>query len=160
MDFAERARVLASVETPDWENLARDWRSGHLKLAWIRHLLRLRTELADVFGDGDYEPLQVSGPHRDHVIAFARRKGRDAAIIAVARSLAPFSQGGRIWPDLASFDATLDLGGYSVEGFAKADVATLRVAELFRHLPVAVVKARYPGAVKAVRKAVRAEVGS
>jgi (1->4)-alpha-D-glucan 1-alpha-D-glucosylmutase len=157
VDFAERARVLASVETPDWDSLARDWRSGHLKLAWTRHLLKLRTELADVFGDGDYEPLQVSGPHRDHVIAFARRKGRDAAIVAVARSLAPFSQGGRVWPDLANVDATLDLAGYAVEGFTQADAATLRAAELFRHLPVAVVKARCAGAVKAGRKTARAE---
>jgi (1->4)-alpha-D-glucan 1-alpha-D-glucosylmutase len=160
VDFAARAKVLAAVETPDWATLARDWRSGHLKLAWTRHLLKLRTELADVFADGDYEPLQVSGPHRDHVIAFARRKGRDAAIVVVARSLAPFSQGGRVWPDPGSFDATLDLSGYSVEGFAQADVATLRVAELFGHLPVAVLKAGYPGAVKAARKAVRAEAGS
>jgi (1->4)-alpha-D-glucan 1-alpha-D-glucosylmutase len=74
VDFAERAKVLASVETPGWESLARDWPSGHLKLAWTRHLLKLRTELADVFADGDYEPLQVSGPHRDHVIAFSRRR--------------------------------------------------------------------------------------
>jgi (1->4)-alpha-D-glucan 1-alpha-D-glucosylmutase len=157
VDFAERAKVLAAVKTPDWETLARDWRNGHLKLAWTRHLLKLRTELADLFANGDYEPLQVGGPHRDHVIAFARRKGRDAAIIAVARSLAPFSQGGRVWPDIGSLDATLDLAGYAVEGFAQADVTALRVAELFGHLPVAVAKARYAGAVKAARKAVRAE---
>src|SRR5438445_653033 len=60
VDFAERAKVLALVETPDWESLARDWPNGHLKLAWTRHLLKFRTELADVFTDGDYEPLQVS----------------------------------------------------------------------------------------------------
>jgi (1->4)-alpha-D-glucan 1-alpha-D-glucosylmutase len=160
VDFAERAKVLAEVQKPDWETLAGDWRSGHLKLAWTRHLLKLRTELADVFRDGDYEPLQVSGPHRDHIIAFARRKGRDAAVIAVAKALAPFAQSGRVWPDTASFDATLDLSGYAVEGFAQADVAMLRVAELFGHLPVVVLKASYAGAVKAAPKAMRAEAGS
>jgi (1->4)-alpha-D-glucan 1-alpha-D-glucosylmutase len=160
VDFAERGKVLAAVQPPDWETLARDWRSGDLKLAWTRHLLKLRTELADVFADGDYEPLQVSGPHRDHIIAFARRKGRDAAIIAVAKALAPFSQSGRVWPDTASFDATLDLSGYAVEGFAPAEVAALRAAELFGHLPAVVLKARYAGAVKAARKAVRAEAES
>ena len=67
---------------------AQNWPDGHLKLAWTRHLLKLRTELADVFTDGDYQPLEVSGPHRDHVIAFARRRGRDAAIVAVAKSFA------------------------------------------------------------------------
>jgi len=158
VDFAERAKVLASVSTPDWDSLARDWRSGHLKLAWTRHLLRLRTDLADVFADGDYEPLQVSGPHRDHVIAFARRKGRDAAIVAVARLFAPFSQGGRAWPDAASFDATLDLNGYSVDGLAGAEAGTLRVSELFKHLPVTVMKARHAGAAKPARKPMRMAV--
>ena len=61
----------------------REWPSGHLKLAWTRQLLKLRTELADVFTDGDYEPLEVTGPHRNHFIAFARRHGRDAAIVVV-----------------------------------------------------------------------------
>ena len=81
VDFAERARALAALETPDWDRLAQDWPNGHLKLAWTRHLLKLRTELSDVFANGDYQPLEVSGPHRDHVIAFARRHGRDAAIV-------------------------------------------------------------------------------
>ena len=79
VDFAERARVLATLETPDWERLAQNWPNGHLKLAWTRHLLKLRAELSDVFANGEYQPLEVSGPHRDHVIAFARRRGRDAA---------------------------------------------------------------------------------
>ena len=76
VDFGERTRVLASLETPDWDRLVQDWPSGHLKLAWTRHLLKLRTELSDVFTSGDYQPLEVSGPHRDHVIAFARHTPR------------------------------------------------------------------------------------
>src|SRR5258706_16425491 len=84
VDFAERAAVLASMEAPDWEKLVQNWSNGHLKLAWTRHLLKLRTEFADVFAHGDYEPLQVTGPHCDHVIAFARRRGPDAVITAVA----------------------------------------------------------------------------
>jgi (1->4)-alpha-D-glucan 1-alpha-D-glucosylmutase len=151
VDFAERARVLALVETPDWQSLARDWSSGHLKLAWTSHLLRLRTELADVFANGGYEPLEVTGPHRDHVIAFARRRGRDAAIIAVAKSFAAFSQAGRVWPKGDDFDATLDIGGYSVQGFAGADAARLRLSDLFRDLPVAVLQARFVGALKPAR---------
>ena len=61
VDFAERAEVLAPMETPDWEALAQNWPDGHVKLAWTRHLLKLRTELPDVFAHGDYEPLEVSG---------------------------------------------------------------------------------------------------
>ena len=29
-----------------------------MKLAWTRHLLKLRTEMADVFTHGDYQPLR------------------------------------------------------------------------------------------------------
>jgi (1->4)-alpha-D-glucan 1-alpha-D-glucosylmutase len=156
VDFEERANALASAQTPDWENLAQNWSTGRLKLAWTRHLLKLRTELADVLAHGDYEPVQVSGPHRDHVIAFARRRGRDAVIIAVAKSFAPFSQSGRVWPRAEAFDAALDVSGYSVEGFAEADATELRLSELFRHLPAAVLKARLVGAVQPAQKRIRA----
>jgi (1->4)-alpha-D-glucan 1-alpha-D-glucosylmutase len=152
VDFAERASVLASTETPDWESLAQNWSSGHLKLAWTRQLLKLRTELADVFTHGDYQPLDVKGPHGDHVIAFARRRGRDAAVIAVAKSFAVFSQSGRAWPRAEAFDGALDVSGYSVAGFAEADATELRLSDLFRHLPAAVLKARFVGALKPARK--------
>jgi (1->4)-alpha-D-glucan 1-alpha-D-glucosylmutase len=152
VDFAERAAVLTSVETPDWQSLAQNWSNGHLKLAWTRQLLKLRSELVELFADGDYQPLQVKGPHRDHVIAFARHRGRDAAVIAVAKSFARFSQGGRTWPRADAFDATLDVSGYSTEGFAEADATELRLSDLFRHLPVAALKARFIGALKPARK--------
>ena len=153
VDFAERAAVLASMDAPDWASLVQNWSNGHLKLAWTRRLLKLRTELADVFAHGDYEPLEISGPHRDHIIAFARRRGRDTAITAVAKSFAPFSQGGRAWPRAEAFDGALSLNGYSVEGLGgKANGAEVRLSALFQHLPAAVLKARFEGALKPVRK--------
>ncbi len=143
VDFTARAAALAQADHPDWGRLVQAWPDGHLKLAWTRHLLRLRTAMADVFTQGDYQPLPVSGPHRDHVIAFARRHGGQAAIVAVARALAPLSEGGRVWPRAEAIDASLDLRGYLVEGFAQpADGAGLPLAALFRHFPVAVLKAR------------------
>ncbi len=160
VDFAERAAVLASMEDPDWENLVQNWQSGHLKLAWTRQLLKLRNELADVFADGEYQPLEVSGPQRNHVIAFARRRGRDAAVVAVARSFAALSHSGRVWPRAEAFEGALDLSGYSVEGFADADATKLRLSDLFRHFPAAVLKARLAGAVKPVRRRVRTHLSS
>ncbi len=143
VDFAGRAAVLASLETPDWENLAQHWPDGHIKLAWTRHLLKLRAELPDVFAHGDYQPIEVTGPHSAHVVAFARRRGRDAVIVAVAKSLAPLSQGGRVWPRAETFDGALRIDGYSVQGIGgKAGATELRLSEIFRDLPVAVLKAR------------------
>ncbi len=149
VDFAERATVLERLQTPDWDAVEQDWRNGHLKLAWTHHLLKLRTELADVFTHGDYQPLPVTGPHRDHVIAFARRHGSDAAIIAVGRFFAPLSQGGRVWPRAESFEGSVDLTGYSIDGLGATE---LPLSDLFRQLPVTVLKAKTEGAMKARRK--------
>jgi (1->4)-alpha-D-glucan 1-alpha-D-glucosylmutase len=155
VDFAERAAALRSVETPDWEGLAENWANGHLKLAWTRQLLKLRTELAGVFTHGDYRPLEVSGPHSDHIIAFTRRRGRDAAIVAVAKSFAVFTQGGRVWPRAQTFDGALNLKGFSVEG-VESKAGEVSFSKLFQNLPVAVLKAKLAGAVKPSRKRSRA----
>jgi (1->4)-alpha-D-glucan 1-alpha-D-glucosylmutase len=152
VDFAARASVLASLEAPDWDHLAQRWPDGRLKLAWTRHLLKLRTELSDVFAGGDYQPLEATGPHRNHVIAFARRRGRDAAVVVATRWFAAFADGGRAWPRSESYDAALDVSGYSVQGFADADASKLRLSDVLGHLPVAVLKARYHGATKPARK--------
>jgi (1->4)-alpha-D-glucan 1-alpha-D-glucosylmutase len=148
VDFAARASALASIEVPDWGSLAQHWTDGRIKLAWTRHLLKLRTELAEVFTHGDYQPLQVIGPHREHVIAFARRHGRDAAIVAVGKSFAPFSQGGRAWPAGDGYDAAIGISGYSIEGF-DAKVTELPLSRVFEHLPVTVLKARLEGVASA-----------
>ena len=143
VDFAARAAVLTKLETPDWDSLVQSWPDGRLKLAWTRHLLKLRTELADVFADGEYQPLEVTGPHRDHAIAFARRRGPSAAITIVMKSLAPLSQGGRAWPRADGFEAAVNLMGYSIEGIdgtRNADQVPLSI--LMPHLPVAVLKAK------------------
>jgi (1->4)-alpha-D-glucan 1-alpha-D-glucosylmutase len=152
VDFAERAGRLDALKNPDWDRLVEKWPSGHLKLAWTRHLLKLRTDLADVFTNGDYEPLQVNGPSRDHFIAFARRRGRETAIIVVTRWFASFTDGGRHWPRPESYDAALNVDGYAVEGFADADATQLRLSDLLAHLPAAVLKAQFNGAAKPARK--------
>jgi (1->4)-alpha-D-glucan 1-alpha-D-glucosylmutase len=145
VDFAERADVLTHVERPDWQALIGDWPNGHVKLAWTRHLLKLRNDLADVFTNGDYEPLEVSGPHSDHVVAFARRRGRHAVITAVARWCAPLSEQGRRWPHGDLFEGELHIEGYSLEGADHSNASRVPLAVLFRDLPVAALKADYVG---------------
>ncbi len=156
VDFVERASVLSRLQSPDWQSLTRNWQNGHLKLALTAHLLRLRTELAALFRDGDYQPLDVRGPHRDHVIAFARRRGSQAAIIAVARLFAPFSQGGRVWPAAESFDGVIDVSGFAVDGVVAPNMPEVRLSDIFRNLPVAVLKARAESASLRPRKRVSA----
>jgi (1->4)-alpha-D-glucan 1-alpha-D-glucosylmutase len=151
VDFAMRTEALSALQAPEWDRLAQRWVDGRLKLAWTAHLLKLRTELADVFTLGDYQPLEVNGPHRDHIIAFARRRGKSAVIVVAARWFAPFTQGGRIWPKAETFDATIDVQGYSVESDADAGTE-IRVSSLFQRLPAAVLKANVVSATRPTRK--------
>jgi (1->4)-alpha-D-glucan 1-alpha-D-glucosylmutase len=141
VDFAARASALGSVETPDWADLVHNWTNGRIKLAWTRHLLKLRAEFAEVFAHGDYQPLEVTGPHRDHVIAFARRHGGDAVIVAVGKSLAPLTQGGRVWPDAKAYDGAIVTKGYSLAGIGGNE---LPLADAFKHLPATVLKVKVP----------------
>jgi (1->4)-alpha-D-glucan 1-alpha-D-glucosylmutase len=157
VDFAARARMLASPAAPDWARLAKDWRTGELKFAWTRQLLRLRNEHPKLFTEGDYQPLDVSGPHREHIIAFARRHGRDAAIIVVARSLASFTQEGRAWPRMDALEAVVNLRGFSLEG-KRAHASEMPVSSLLKYLPAMVVRAQgaTSGKIKRVRQGVHA----
>jgi (1->4)-alpha-D-glucan 1-alpha-D-glucosylmutase len=69
--------------------------------------LLLRRELSDLFRYGTYEPLQATGPHADHVIAFARSWKRQHLIVAISRHFAPLTNGGRHWPK--GWDAAIEL---------------------------------------------------
>ncbi|WP_027556740.1 malto-oligosyltrehalose synthase [Bradyrhizobium sp. Cp5.3] len=149
VDFAGRHAVLASLEAPDWSHLIKTWPDGQLKLAWTRHLLRLRTELADVFTRGDYQPLEVHGAHAGHLVAFARRRGRAAAIIVVGRLFSPFTQAGRAWPVFEELDATVDMTGYTAPHLTGNQ---LPLAQAFRDFPAAVIGARAAGIAKPARQ--------
>ena len=151
VDFAARANALSALHAPHWEQLTQSWSDGRLKLAWTAHLLKMRIEFAEVFADGDYQPLEVSGPHRDHIIAFVRRRGKNAAIVVAARWFAPFTQGGRIWPKADAFDATVSARGYAVEGDTDAGT-DIRVSTLLQPLPAAVLKARVVSGVRPARR--------
>ncbi|MGJ5083436.1 malto-oligosyltrehalose synthase [Bradyrhizobium sp. HKCCYLS3013] len=139
VDFAARERALRECEHPDWAHLADHWPDGRIKLAWTRRLLRLRNEMPAVFTDGSHEPLEVSGRHADHIIAFARRHGRDAVVVVTVRNFAPFTDGGRVWPHPDGFEAEVHARGYT-----SADIqdGILAVSSVFTHLPAAVIPAR------------------
>ncbi|WP_316201194.1 MULTISPECIES: malto-oligosyltrehalose synthase [unclassified Bradyrhizobium] len=139
VDFAAREHALRACETPDWAHLADHWPDGRIKLAWTRELLKLRNQMPAVFTDGSYEPLEVSGRHADHVIAFARRRGRDAVVVVTVRNFAPFTDGGRVWPHADGFEAEVHARGYIP---ADMQDGILAVSSIFTHLPAAAIPAR------------------
>jgi (1->4)-alpha-D-glucan 1-alpha-D-glucosylmutase len=86
---------------------------------------------------GDYIPLDVHGRDRDHVIAFARRSGRKAVIVAVGRWFGPFTGGGRLWPRTHAIEAEIDLANLKT----KFQANSIRLSEHFKELPVVVITA-------------------
>ncbi|ABD89217.1 malto-oligosyltrehalose synthase [Rhodopseudomonas palustris] len=145
VDFAARSTALHGLEQPDWTDLAANWQDGRIKLAWTRQLLKLRAEKPELFLNGSYEPLPVTGPHADRVIAFARRHERDAVIVVVAKAMAAATKDGRRWPAPDAFEGTVVAEHYEVDG------APLQLAELFAQMPVAVRPARFKGTLSATR---------
>lgn len=132
VDYGACSSALATLENPDWVDLARHWPDGRVKLAWTRELLRIRSQLPELFARGDYVPLEVDGRDRDHVIAFARRAGKQVVVVAVARWFAPLTDGGRSWPDMKALQGDVDLAELP------SGPRKVRLSDLFGTLPVAV----------------------
>jgi (1->4)-alpha-D-glucan 1-alpha-D-glucosylmutase len=149
VDFSGRANALASISMqPDWRSLVAHWNDGRIKFALLSRLLALRRKLPEVFAKGSYHPLRVEGPHCDEIIAFARIHDRDAMIVVTARWFSRVSHKGRIWPSGASWDATVSLEAFSeaihaVRAQKEARGPRITVAELFEHVPVALLRAQY-----------------
>jgi (1->4)-alpha-D-glucan 1-alpha-D-glucosylmutase len=147
VDFAARRQALDRMAgEPDWAALAASWPDGRIKLALMRQLLALRNEHAALFAEGEYVPVDVRGPHREHVIAFARIRGRDAVVVAVGRLLAALSDGGRRWPPPQDWQAELVLDGFGSVRDTMAPARTwpnpaVPIANLFTVVPVALLRA-------------------
>jgi (1->4)-alpha-D-glucan 1-alpha-D-glucosylmutase len=151
IDFAVRERALAAVgDAADWQGLVDAWPDGCIKLALTHRLLAWRRALAEVFAHGDYRPLAVEGPHRDHIIAFARVRGEEAAVLVAGRHFAPLTDGGRRWPRSTDWQGHVRLDGLvriGRPGRQGENSGRLALSDAFDALPVAVLRARVGAAV-------------
>lgn len=79
VDFRPRRAALEAIP----EGGA--WRDGHVKLAVIRHILKVRRQFPEVFADGDYQPLELTEAANGHFVAFARSLGDVTVLVVVPR---------------------------------------------------------------------------
>ena len=84
-DSCERVKALARELT---DSLGKDDNDGRAKFYLTWKTLNLRKQQASLFQQGDYLPLAVLGAKANHLVAFARREGSSAAIVAVPRMCA------------------------------------------------------------------------
>jgi (1->4)-alpha-D-glucan 1-alpha-D-glucosylmutase len=147
VEFGRLQAALAEFGgVPDWPALAARWPDGQIKLALTHRLLSLRKELAPVFRDGNYEPVEVAGPDRDHVLAFSRSAGSDCVVVAAGRHFAGLTDRGRHWPR-SGWQAELRLEALQRHRFRDAlgsaeECRSFEISRLFAALPVAVLRSR------------------
>jgi (1->4)-alpha-D-glucan 1-alpha-D-glucosylmutase len=112
-----------------------------VKTTVLRRALAARREHPELFASGAYVPLAVRGRLRRHVVAFARRRGREWAIASVPRLIARFdSPVGEVWRG-----TRLQLPARAPERWRNAmtgdEVTSLDLADVLRQLPVAILLA-------------------
>jgi (1->4)-alpha-D-glucan 1-alpha-D-glucosylmutase len=134
VDFAQRADDLKS-DAP-LGDLAAHWQDGRVKLALTRELVRARQQHAAVFQDGTYAPVEVTGPHARHVIAFERSHRNCSIVIAAGRHFASLTRHGEHWP--TEWQAALQLAeAKKYRSVLSPTESNLELSVLFRAIPVA-----------------------
>jgi (1->4)-alpha-D-glucan 1-alpha-D-glucosylmutase len=112
VDFRTRVTMLDELqqrESKDLTSLVRELvarrTDGRIKLYLTYKSLNFRREHRDLFEQGAYQPVTVSGAKEAHVLAFARHLGDVWALVAVPRlvvKLSPSAKpplGKRIWKE-------------------------------------------------------------
>lgn len=165
VDFAKRVKWLdvmdailkapTSAETiPERcavvQDLLEHYPDGRIKLFVSATCLKARKAYPDLFKDGDYQPLEVTGESEDHVVAFARRLEDDYCWVVVPRLMSRLMDhqrtlplGAPIWTDTRVILPENAPGGF-VQNVLTGEVFDLRqqtelpLAELFATAPMAV----------------------
>jgi len=122
VDYEMRAAMLRGIRNADPAALLRRWSDGRIKLFVTWKMLDLRARRAELFREGDYQPLDGG----EHVVAFARTRGRESVVVAVPRLIASL---GDAWRDVS-----LPIRG------AYRNIFTGETNEIFSRFPVAVLE--------------------
>jgi (1->4)-alpha-D-glucan 1-alpha-D-glucosylmutase len=87
VDFLKRKEMLRSLsdERLLLTDLMTNWRDGGIKMYVTKRGLQFRKMHASLLLKGDYVPVEVQGPQKDCVIAFARRHRGDWSVVVVPR---------------------------------------------------------------------------
>jgi (1->4)-alpha-D-glucan 1-alpha-D-glucosylmutase len=145
VDFTSRAAMLADLATgANLPALRDNLADGHLKLYVTSRLLHFRRQQPDLFREGGYVPLRVTGARSNHIIAFARRLHGQWCIVAVPRLCASLTRAGsapvgkKVWRD-TQIEMPADMPKRAKDILTSQEADSNRIADLFRTLPFAVI---------------------
>jgi (1->4)-alpha-D-glucan 1-alpha-D-glucosylmutase len=116
VDFERRVRLLDEIIQQEVcgrevliEQLLNSWEDGRVKLYITYKALNARKSYRDVFLDGQYIPLKVTGQRQEHLYAFARCKEKDWVLVVIPRfltrlvSVGGLPLGRQVWGDTSLF---------------------------------------------------------
>jgi (1->4)-alpha-D-glucan 1-alpha-D-glucosylmutase len=143
VDYVQRKKMLDALEGADPGELLDNWSDGRIKLFLSHRLLTFRRENPELFRDGSYRPLGLTGEFADCCIAFAREwEGKSIVVLAPRlSSRIGFPPIGDMWRD-----TSVQLPkGFSMESelLTREKIAaagSLTLARAFAQWPLAVVR--------------------
>ena len=157
MEWLERVKRQESGKMiPLIRELLRHRKDGRIKLYVTSQALNFRRIHSELFLNGEYFPLMVSGPLRDHAVAFARRNNTMWTLVVVPRLLMKLSSlgeppiGRSVWKesvlavpkDAPKHWRNVCTGEDVVSSSTSQQVSILSLSAIFRHFPVALLEGR------------------
>lgn len=132
------------------ENLLTYATDGRIKLYLTSQVLAALTDYPEIFQQGDYTPVTVTGQYADHVVAFERRNGDSVAITVVPRFLTSLVEPGtmplgeEVWQD-TTLDLSSNNSGEWLDVLTKRSLShtsKLKLSKALEQFPVALLISR------------------
>jgi (1->4)-alpha-D-glucan 1-alpha-D-glucosylmutase len=154
-ELKKRREMTGSSLAEFTGDLIREWRDGSIKLYVTLKALHFRRENHLLFEEGSYVPLSGSGDLKEHLCAFARRRGEEVVLVVVPRFLTrlvrhpdemPFGES--VWGDSSVLIPAEIPGenfrniftGETLRRIEKDREGTLPLREVFSNFPVAMLE--------------------
>jgi malto-oligosyltrehalose synthase/4-alpha-glucanotransferase len=157
VDYQLRSKLLNKRLPADTAEALTDlWAErydGHIKLSLTQQLFKLRSAETELFTKGEYIPIKVKGTYKDKVIAFARRYQNQWLVVALPLYTAGICKAQQKditaidWKDtrlMLPQEAPAKWQHQSLDLNGRFQDDQLLINEIFRHLPLAVIKLSNP----------------
>jgi (1->4)-alpha-D-glucan 1-alpha-D-glucosylmutase len=112
VDYSRRITVLKEIQDKTQSDILKlidelfaSKEDGRIKLFLTHRVLQARKENVAVFQKGEYQPLEVAGKFKEHIVAFARYWNQKTIVAVAPRFLTGLIQpgelplGDRVWED-------------------------------------------------------------
>ncbi|WAK00332.1 malto-oligosyltrehalose synthase [Methylobacter sp. YRD-M1] len=155
IDFETNRQLLSTLDgvpggdrLPLLKSLLNAPEDGRIKLFLTAQTLRLRSQYAALFENGEYLKLSINGPRSDNLVAFARRDPEQFVVILVPRLMKHLLDEDDIWVDTRlelPADAPLHFSNIFTNGKLSAKAVDghleLDIEDMLEAFPVALLMA-------------------